>query len=550
MPHPCLAHVVGRGARRPPPWYIVSAQSVLLLGTARHGTTVVVHPARTRPWMMPRRSGCGGERRRVSASSPSGWSWIPRRRVSATTGLPARHLVPIRHANAPSLCPQVCPGSRRIAARGRNRLLRPATQRWLAALGWCFGRRRGVAELAGGPRRARRSRSSSGDKSRPGAGRLRLRDHSVVLAAGTAPAAVAYAVAGDATNLGSSSLNDCAVAAGDHHLLARAAAVGPRRSMSRKTEAVATYAASREDPGGCDGGASVSSFVADAPTTGLEGGCVLAASQLADPRPIHARELAIDELGGVLVTVKGHRRPSCPCGPRTRPTRLASMTSPSPATTVPGRACRARAAVPGQLFVVGEEPRARRSPPPRRRCARPPWAKWGARGTRVAPVGGLVAAPRIDAAGEAVLHRGQNPFEEIGTSGDPGGRPVVSGEAPPGLARCAGGRRVGTHPLRLVAPSTVGRRSRRCSWRSPGRQRRARGRARRPPRRPARRARVERRGGTGSHLVLCGLVKRLQFRVERGEVVIAGVPRTAGEASLASLAKRCRNTRCSCVPAR
>ena len=117
MPHPCLAHVVGRGARRPPPWYIVPAQSVLLLGTARHRTTVVVHPARTRPWMMPKRSGCGGERRRVSASSPSGWSRTSRRRVSATAGLPARPLVPICHANAPSLCRHVCPGLGRSAAR-------------------------------------------------------------------------------------------------------------------------------------------------------------------------------------------------------------------------------------------------------------------------------------------------------------------------------------------------------------------------------------------------------------------------------------------------
>ena len=272
---------------------------------------------------------------------------------------------------------------------------------------------------------------------------------------------------------------------------------------------------------------------ADLGQAGREGGCVLAASQLADPRAIHALELASDEPGGVLATVKAHRRPSFPSGPRTRPTRPASMSSPSLARTAPGRACRAGGGCSRRAGRRGEKPRARRSPPPRRRWARPPWAKRGCPWRRVLPP--WAGSSRRRGSTRRVRRSWVEVRTRLRRSGPRAIRPAASSSP----ARCHPASRaapaadgVGTHPLRLVATSTA------ADARDAARGgRRANGDVREPGLDdllvdPHVVLDVERRDGTGSHLVLRGLVNGLQCRVERDEVVTVGLPRTAGEARL------------------
>ena len=120
---------------------------------------------------------------------------------------------------------------------------------------------------------------------------------------GRPPASVDYAVAGDDSELGNSSLNDCVVAAGYHLVLAQAAAVGRPVPAVPAPVAVRVYGELTGVALRLAGRVSEGQLLAYQAAVGLDGVRAVAASTLSHPAAIGQVELATDELGGVLAAV-------------------------------------------------------------------------------------------------------------------------------------------------------------------------------------------------------------------------------------------------------
>lgn len=283
------------------------------------------------------------------------------------------------------------------------------------------------------------------------------------------PGSVDWSVPADAATLGNSSYNDCVVAAGYHLLAGQAAGVGVTLAAPTEAMAMATYHQLLGGPVTTSaGGVDEESMLSLESARGLDGMHAIAASSLETGSRAEL-EAAVDELGGVLASIKG-----APVKTSTRvwTTSLASeqisheiavvgYDAFGPLLATWGRQVRASwawwdanvasvtAVIPSAFVAVGHGP------------------SGVAVATLLARFGGQFSAPRIEAAGNAVTHVGQYLTDVMAPVGYPIATATVAGSPPAGItaspygygteltgtAKASG---VGTHELEMTVTSPIG----------------------------------------------------------------------------------------------